>query len=107
MDCRPQNLKIACTRDSNDSWAQAVKNLPSGNAGYRLGYCVRDIGLSLFRNRATSSEVPRPILDEARLPDLVGVGGGTKTTHAKRPRRASVPSIETNHPKPRAAERNP
>jgi hypothetical protein len=28
---------------------------------------------------AASSEVPRPILDEARLPDLVGVGGGTKT----------------------------
>src|SRR5712672_1569184 len=28
---------------------------------------------------AASSEVPMPILDEARLPDLVGVGGGTKT----------------------------
>jgi hypothetical protein len=24
-------------------------------------------------------EVPMPILDEARLPDLVGVGGGTKS----------------------------
>jgi hypothetical protein len=28
---------------------------------------------------AASSEVPMPILDEARLPDLVGVGGGTKS----------------------------
>ena len=28
---------------------------------------------------AASSETPMPILDEARLPDLVGVGGGTKT----------------------------
>jgi hypothetical protein len=27
---------------------------------------------------AASSEVPMPILDEASLPDLVGVGGGTK-----------------------------
>jgi hypothetical protein len=28
---------------------------------------------------ATSSEAPMPILDEARLPDPVGVGGGTKS----------------------------
>jgi hypothetical protein len=28
---------------------------------------------------AASSEAPMPILDEARLPDPVGVGGGTKS----------------------------
>jgi len=45
---------------------------------------------------AASSEAPMPILDEARLPDPVGVGEVPKPNehqpHAKRPRRTSVPS---------------
>jgi hypothetical protein len=40
------------------------------------GAARNDTSLALL---AASSEAPMPILDEARPPDLVGVGGGTKS----------------------------
>ena len=55
----------------------------SGGDGSAVGYCA-GIGRENRRRRvvlslAASSVAPMPILDEARQPDPVGVGGGTKS----------------------------